>query len=147
MRTQPINLGTLISLLAARNPAETVEFDFGGLVPDVTHFLSYRGWYEHLALGFSPRTSYPEPTVATVKSALEGLIGKFLTGYKGGEYRMTDRTPVWVSQWGDVSNTSLVGLDPVSRGVTVLQTAYCAEWEGSPNQELHRRMAGENNRW
>lgn len=72
-------------------------------------FHSYRGYYDHLAFDFS-LGGQPK----TVKKFLEECReadGDHFTGYKGGDFRMDRKTPVWVSQHGDNSHWGVAGIE------------------------------------
>lgn len=122
--SEQLSLGQLIGLLERRHPLhednkpQMVRFDFGDFVP--SKLLSYRGYYEQLALGFR---EYAEVTVTELLSELHGAVGKVFEGYKGGNYRMERSTPVWCSQWGHAANCAIVGLADCSY-ITVLRTEW-----------------------
>lgn len=70
-----------------------VKFDVGGC-PNFPH--SFRGYYDDLALE-------PFEGITLVKKLLELLkksLNKEFTGYKGGEFLMDARTPLWMSKYG-----------------------------------------------
>lgn len=50
-------------------------------------------------------------------------IGKTFTGYKGGDFEMSRRTPVWVANYGNAGNTGIVGIHDDGYSVIIL-TAY-----------------------
>jgi hypothetical protein len=115
-----IDLGDLITLLRHQPANAEVTFDFAYFVPDA--LKSWRGDYSQLALGFRERsTEKPAPKVAEVLSLLQGALKKTFEGYKGGDYQMSERTPVWMDNWGEVSHTAIVGVQFVD-GYVVLQT-------------------------
>lgn len=95
MSLQQYTLGMLIDVLAARAPDQHVWFDFGQLVP--TDVDSYRGYYDHLAIGFAEDMA---PTVGAFLPKLRDAVGAKFHGYKGGEYRMTRDTPLWAAKPG-----------------------------------------------
>ena len=95
-----LTLGELIARLeaiAVSKPDMAVELDFqpwGLSNPD-----SYRGYYSDLAF---------EPTekLLTVKKFLEvckGALNKTFEGWKGGDFKMTADTPLWVAFTGSVA--------------------------------------------
>lgn len=68
---------------------------------------SYRGYYCDLAFR-------PSEEVITVKELLArcyDAMGKVFTGYKGGDYVMHEKTPLWISEYGEASNMKLMGLE------------------------------------
>jgi len=81
---------------------------------------SYRGAYEHLALG----RSYEDVTVAELRQSLASAIGKVFRGYKGGNYKMGKDTEVYVSDAGEASGewVSAVLLS-VSSGIVYLEVS------------------------
>lgn len=94
----------------------SIYFDFGGLSPH--YFDSYRGYYDHLAICFHDAPQCV--TAADFLAKLKAADGQVFTGYKGGEFRMGPRTPVWVANHGDCDSTAIVGLMVESRRVTIL---------------------------
>jgi len=99
---EPIKLGELIKKLEAMPQDANVYFDFGRLVPHGVD--SYRGYYDHLAIGFGDGS----PTkVATLLKELKAAVGKTFQGYKGGDFRMSEDTPVWVANYGRTSDTTV----------------------------------------
>ena len=85
-----------------------VVFDFEYLFP--TEFLSWRGSYDELALGFSTNLygSYKKLSVSQFLEMCEETVGSVFSGYKGGKYRMSRDTPVWVSNSGNAGHTAIV---------------------------------------
>lgn len=115
----PMTLGELIDALDAtyRTPLpeyfankadkeRNVYIDWCDLRPGTFH--SYRGYYDHLAFDFEVRGT---KTVKEFLSQCRKANGDHFTGYKGGDFKMDSRTPVWVSQWGDNSHWGVVGVD------------------------------------
>lgn len=85
-------LGDLIAALENSDDLP-VRFDRGGY-PAKPH--SYRGYYSDLAL--EPQD---QPVKSkTLLSELKDVLNKELTGYKGGEFLMDPKTPVWRSHYG-----------------------------------------------
>ena len=82
-----LTLGNLISYL------ENTE---DHLVANLSHPHSYRGYYSDLAFEQDPGKISSKALLATCKK----LVGKVFVGYKGGEYKMTLTTPLWVVNWG-----------------------------------------------
>jgi|TARA_B110000977_G_C10598521_1_gene307236 hypothetical protein len=69
------------------------------------HAESYRGYYTDLAF-------VPLDVPRTVKEALEEAEeanGETFTGYKGGDFTMSRRTPVWLSRHGSLG-TMIMGI-------------------------------------
>jgi|SRR5882762_2841858 len=124
---EQLTLGGLIAGLEAIGDREKhVQFDFEYAFP--TKLASWRGIYEHLALGFSfpYQDKWEEPTVTGLLQRLNGAIGGKFEGYKGGTYRMSESTPVWVANPGNVGNTVLSGVLDGELSV-ILETRYSNE--------------------
>ena len=118
-------LGGVIEALKRFDPDTQVHFDFGYLRPTAPR--SYRGDYDHLALGWSEeKFSAAEswPPVRTVLEWLEGAIGKDFEGYKGGGGTADRDTPLWAAKWGEAPSTAIVGIDDDIGGFVVIHTAY-----------------------
>lgn len=97
----------------------TVHFDFGGLAP--TTLASYRGFYDHLAIGFDAQ--YPYPTLESFVGLLRGAIGTVYGGWKGGAFKMSERTPIWVANRGYATSTAITGVW-VDCSYVILRTTY-----------------------
>lgn len=67
---------------------------------------SYRGYYEHLA--FEPDNSIKFPK--EIINELEKAIGETFTGYKGGEFIMSEDTLLFVSKYGESSGYNLTDI-------------------------------------
>lgn len=89
-----LTLGGLIAFLSDKPDDMPVQFDDGSApgVPD-----SYRGYYSDLA--FAP--SNEDVTVATLRQRASEAIGETFEGYKGGDFIMSERTPLWKAGYGD----------------------------------------------
>lgn len=116
-----ITLGQLIDLLAGRPQDQPVCFDFCSLVP--RGVASYRGWYDHLAIGYREWSRETEISVKDFHAMLRKADGYVFTGYKGGDYRMHRDTPLWVANWGDSGSTVVAGLADCDYQ-TVIATAW-----------------------
>ena len=114
-----LSLGELITRLSECPKDSSVIFDFGGLHP--TQCASYRGYYSDLAIGFS--SEGPRPSVAVVLVFLKSAVGRTFTGWKGGDYKMTKGSQVWVANPGDTSDTVITAVQSHSYGV-ILHTAW-----------------------
>lgn len=139
LHDQPqLSLGELIAALeklpltfdsqGAQHPKD-VYFDFGQTAPG--HLTSYRGNYSELAITFNDpdRTAYYGYTIPTAEAFLAMLRaalapGRTFGGWKGGEYRMTAETPVWVAPWGQSGYTAVVGVRDLETEI-VIDTAWC----------------------
>lgn len=102
-----LTVGELIKHLSAFNGNFQLTFDFGYLQP--TDFDSWRGSYDKLAIGYTTLGT-PDLTVKEFLLKLKGVIGKTFTGYKGGSYTMDENTQVYVDNYGEYSNTTIIGV-------------------------------------
>lgn len=85
-----MDLGELIKILEEyENQNKKVKIGFGKP-------LSYRGNYADIA--FEPQRDI---TVAEMLENVKFALGKTLTGYKGGEFKMDKYTQCWVAKWGE----------------------------------------------
>lgn len=88
-----MSLGGLIEVLKTCDPTALVVLEDGR---GVSGFMSYRGYYEDLAI---------EPVadaviVSCVLGQAQRALGEVFEGYKGGEYPMHKNTLLWVSHYG-----------------------------------------------
>lgn len=65
-------------------------------VPAFGHPHSYRGYYSDLAFERTEGTLPASEALGFARSAM----GKVFEGYKGGDYQMGERTPVWFAKYG-----------------------------------------------
>jgi hypothetical protein len=100
-----LTLGALIDALASVSTPDgyRVRYEFCGCVPDGLH--SYRGYYEDLAIGFSDEKSAPKHD--EVLTMLCETVGEVFMGYKGGKYRMSRESTLWVANYGNTSGTHI----------------------------------------
>lgn len=86
-----------------------VVFDFCGALATEIH--SYRGFYDHLAIGWRAQDSYLASAsllkMDHLHYALRAARGSTFTGYKGGDYKMCDETPIWVDNASDATLTAI----------------------------------------
>jgi len=141
---QPIRLGELIKLLeqagthytsraeGSKPEPKTVHFDFVNAKP--CRLGSYRGYYAHLALGWTQRhltgSGVPTDKADELLAHLKSAIGQVFYGYKGGEYVMDERTPVWVDNYGECSGTAVTGIQDCGYGYIQITTGHCEDWAG-----------------
>ena len=90
-----LTLGDAIDQLKVLPSSNTVRFDWNGLSPNSEH--SYRGYYSDLALDWGTEHC----TVRRLLSLCERALGNQYMGYKGGDYLMDAKTPLWAALWGD----------------------------------------------
>ncbi len=109
-----LTLGGLIEALEKCPPEKLVFLDEGG---SITNPNSYRGYYSDLA--FEPTTLNSSAEVL-LEEAREALATVF-TGYKGGDYRMTADTPLWVAHYGSASGIAMIDTE-LKQGGLVIRT-------------------------
>jgi hypothetical protein len=100
-----MRLGDMIDALSGVKPDAIVEFDFGGFQP--TGIASYRGYYSDLALSFGEDGM----SAGDLQTELIKADGSTFTGYKGGDYVMDRRTPVWVANYGRCHGVAVASVD------------------------------------
>lgn len=126
-RSDQLTLGIMIQKLEPivekqkeRKDEATVFYDFGNLFP--TEIDSWRGSYAELALNYTESGESPMK-VSAFLSLLKESVGKTFQGYKGGDFTMSNDTPVWVANYGRSGNTAVI--DIVDDGYQVIvMTAY-----------------------
>lgn len=120
---QIITLGELIDAIRLKakriEPSAKIRFDFVYFYPNGLH--SYRGYYDHLAFGYS--SGGEAPLVSSVLRELESAEGADFTGYKGGEFTMHRSTPVWVANYNETGSTGVVDVKEYC-GDLILETAH-----------------------
>lgn len=117
---EPIRLGALIDALSRQSPGSRLYFDFCDLRP--RRLDSYRGFYDQLAVGYDTGT---DKTVGQFLEECRACVGAAFEGYKGGSYVMSDKTCVWVANYGESHSTGIVGVEMGSyEGATILITSH-----------------------
>lgn len=87
-----LTLGGAINVLETLDPEKTILFDIG-MSPSDPH--SYRGYYSDLCFeSDSPRS------VGEFLADLKSANGHIFEGYKGGDFKMDESTPLWVAPYG-----------------------------------------------
>lgn len=130
LKTQ-LTLGDILTKLRAIQTATgkdlEVTFDFADLIP--TEFISFRGNYSELSLGYEARKhpDYERPKLSEFLKAAESVNGKEMEGYKGGFATMGSDTPVWVANYGEINNTVIFEIALIGEMV-VIKTAYMNAW-------------------
>lgn len=114
-----MTLGRFIDLLKQQPQDNEVRYDFGYLRP--TSFHSWRGDYNHLALGWEE--SSDSIKVAALLERAEACVGKTFEGYKGGDFKMERYTRLWVDNYGDGGQIEIVKVSNTDLGTTILHTA------------------------
>ncbi len=119
-----MKLGKLITELESiEDKTKEVIFDFGYFIPN--DFISWRGSYDLLSLTYVPVFEAPERTTVEIllKKAKDSVDKEFY-GYKGGEYVMSEYSPIWISNYGHSNSTGLLSVSEKKYNV-VLNTFYC----------------------
>lgn len=106
-RPEQMTLGALLKALENEPDKNEVRFAFGMLA--VTGVDSYRGYYDQLAVGWGE--AYGKTlTVAEFAAVLKQSMHNPLVGYKGGEFLMEERTPLWAANYGECPQTAIIGI-------------------------------------
>ena len=109
-----LTLGQAVRELSLRDAALPVTFADGSH-PDPKGVGSYRGYYADLAI-----SSRDEPTTCgELLEALKASQGQTFTGYKGGDYRMGNDTPLWHSDYGTASGVAIMGTSATPDGIVL----------------------------
>jgi len=77
---------------------------------------SYRGYYSDLS--FEPQSE--AVSVKDFSMMLNESLGKTFNGYKGGDFTMTEDTPLWMANYGECGE-AIISIN-VSNGALVLTT-------------------------
>lgn len=93
---------------------KTIYFDFPLIIP--TRLSSWRGVYAELAIGYEVGGSTYAKDFLT---QLEDADGRTFTGWKGGDYLMSEETPLWVSNEGDAYNVLVTDITVDDYQVTI----------------------------
>lgn len=108
-----LTLGKLIESLAPMSGTLPVHFDWNGYSPNKER--SYRGYYCDLAFDWGT-----EPmTVETLAGICGRALGSTYMGYKGGDYVMGDRTPLWAAEYGH-EGRAIVGISLADDRVIII---------------------------
>ena len=115
LATDPLNdqvqlmLGKFIARLETYPAAARIRFDFPNGFPEPGIFHSYRGYYEHAAIGYGD--NFRDVTVGQILDAARRTDGAILTGYKEGDYLMGPETPLWVANDWEATQVAIVDTD------------------------------------
>jgi hypothetical protein len=112
------SLGPIIAALAKQPRNASVVVECLGTKSHPGEMGSYRGYHDELRI--EPNGRAPK-TVADVLKELRRFRKSGITGYKGGDYPATDRTGVWVAEYGECSQQHVSGIR-VDGGVVVIMT-------------------------
>ena len=108
-----IKLTENCGLLKEDGEPKTVYFEFGTAIP--TELDSWRGSYDLLSLNYkmTGRDDYDGKQEMKANEFIDmckAAIGQTFTGYKGGEFTMSEHTAVWVDNHGNYTQTGLIGV-------------------------------------
>lgn len=98
-----MRLGAFIDTLAGLDPLMPVALADG---KGVHKFMSYRGYYEDLAIS-------PQPDLKSVGEVLQearNALGEVFEGYKGGDFPMHKNSLLWVAPYGGSGGNMLTGV-------------------------------------
>lgn len=110
-----LTLGELDARLESVVPELPIKLDSGTFPGEI---MSYRGYYRFPAV----EPSLQECTVGEFHKVVKDAIGRTFEGYKGGDFKMTRHSPLWVSSYGDASGRGIVGVT-VDDDQVILKTA------------------------
>lgn len=82
-------------------------------------FSSWRGSYCELAMEYSKENQHI--TTGKLLEMAEFIDGKYLCGYKGGDFLMDLDTPIHIDNYGEARNIKLIGIEELN-GCAVLIT-------------------------
>lgn len=110
---RPLSLGEFVTLLreAGKDPNwKNVIFMFGGKPNMKVH--SYRGYYDHAALGWSGGDYGTSSGVDAneLADAIEAQYGSYMSGWKGGEFLIHKNIPLWCANDG-CFGPAIVGIE------------------------------------
>lgn len=115
VKHKQMTLGDLIKRLSSMDPELEIKNIDG-------YLSSYRGIYRCLSIDWETDPEYNYKT--TVKKFLEkckAAVGAEFEGYKGGEYLMTEETPIWLSGYGECSDLQLIDISDDGKTFTVFK--------------------------
>jgi hypothetical protein len=97
-QNQPMTLGRAITTLMMMQKGLFVVAvnDDGGRFAVSDRLTSYRGCYDNLAIRPGAHC-----TSGRLLAALQEAVGTTFCGYKGGNYTMTEKTPLWFADDDD----------------------------------------------
>src|SRR5881398_1123650 len=88
MTPEQFSLGELITELESHDPETPVRLG-------ISEPHSYRGYYDDLAF-----ETVGGSTVGAMLEVARSALNRIYFGYKGGEFTMTEGTPVWLASYG-----------------------------------------------
>lgn len=94
-----MTLGQLIARLE--------EFPTGKQVENIDYPHSYRGYYSDLAFEHKHGTQSVESLLSILKTR---CLNKTFEGYKGGDFKMDENTPLWIAEYGNTGK-KIMGME------------------------------------
>jgi len=92
-----------IALFEGSRGFSTVDAEYRG---DYTDYLKWHERHPEQGAGELPRKA------GQLAELLESLIGRYFTGWKGGQYEITRETPLWLEHdAGDADEVAIIGID------------------------------------
>lgn len=101
---QKVRSGSQMTLGELIETLESMSSDI--IIQGIGDPHSYRGYYCDLA--FRPKNH--KVTSGGLLKDCRSVMGRTLTGYKGGEFLMGESTPVWIAHYGELGE-KIVGFD------------------------------------
>lgn len=108
IESDQLSLGEMIERLEKMSEEaleRVVVYDFGHFYPQ--KLMSWRGIYAELALDYVDNQKTNPLKGKEFLELLKEAVGKEFEGYKGGEFRMSKDTPVWVANWSHSGHTAV----------------------------------------
>lgn len=109
-----MTLGGLIAALDGIKDDLPAMIDNSPYYPGKAH--SYRGFYTDLA--FQP--SNERCTVGDLRARCCESLNAIFEGYKGGDFTMTEDTPLWISDYGETSDIAVMGVENLGSHVVLI---------------------------
>lgn len=103
---QQMTIGQMIDVLRRKDPSKDMSLDFVHLRP-TAKIHSYRGIYHDAAIGWQ---NGGDCKISELLAALEKSLTETHYGYKGGEYRFDNDTPVWIANHNEAGQTAVVDI-------------------------------------
>ena len=101
------NLGYLIEDLSKYPENACVEIKPFNLYP--TGFCSYRGYYSDLSIDYT-LDEYSGLSCGQLLEKAKECVGKVFQGYKGGDFKMTKHSVIWLANYSRTTDAILTGV-------------------------------------
>ena len=101
------NLGNLIEDLSKYPENANVSIEPFELYP--VGFDSYRGYYCDLSIDYT-LDGYKGLNCGQLLEEAKKSVGKTFTGYKGGDFKMTKNSVIWLAPYGRSTDVMLTGV-------------------------------------